>query len=99
MLTSLYPRFDVNVSKFRNHLLKAPFSIHPATGNICIPIDPESVDWNSAPMWGIEDTLAEVDKASNEEGQQTIGGSWEVTKMADGVRYMQRVTKGVHDDK
>lgn len=43
-LALLYPRLDINVTKGLNHLLKAPFCVHPKTGKICVPFNVNIVD-------------------------------------------------------
>ena len=44
VLCYLYPRLDAHVSTSTNHLLKSPFCVHPKTGNICVPFDPNNVE-------------------------------------------------------
>lgn len=69
ILQYTYPRLDAEVSKKRNHLLKAPFCIHPATGNICVPIDPARVhefDPNGVPT--IHKLIEELDNVVVEDG-------------------------------
>ena len=48
-----YIRLDINVTTGLNHLLKAPFCVHPDTGKVCVPLDPEnltSFDPSKAPL-------------------------------------------------
>jgi len=42
-LSYCYPRIDIKVTEGFNHLLKAPFSVHPKTGKICVPFAAEDV--------------------------------------------------------
>ncbi|KAI5149534.1 DNA primase small subunit [Enteropsectra breve] len=43
MIKDWFIRIDKQVTTSLNHLIKAPFSVHPETGNIAIPLDPENI--------------------------------------------------------
>lgn len=77
ILQYTYPRIDAEVSKHRNHLLKAPFCIHPSTGRVCVPVNPSLVEeFNPATVPTVGDLLNELDKvpADASEGRKVEGG-------------------------
>lgn len=60
-----YPRLDAEVTKHRNHLLKAPFCVHPSTGRVCVPVDPRTVDeFDPSKVPTIGQLLSEIDNAA-----------------------------------
>lgn len=58
-----YPRLDLEVSKHMNHLLKAPFCVHPKTGRVCVPIDPKECDaFDPTTVPTVVDLMEELNK-------------------------------------
>ncbi len=57
-LNILYPRLDINVSKHINHLLKAPFCVHPKTGLISVPMsENDIINFNLDKIPSITDSI------------------------------------------
>nr|XP_017232917.1 PREDICTED: DNA primase small subunit-like [Daucus carota subsp. sativus] len=81
-----YPRIDMEVSKHMNHLLKAPFCVHPKTGRVCVPIDPdhcEEFDPTTVPT--LSKLLGEINM-----GLRTAGDNeWDATSLGQSVRYFR----------
>jgi len=66
-----YPRLDINVSKKRNHLLKSPFCVHPKTGRVCVPIQPEKIeDFDPFVVPTLPQLMNELDEYDKEHGQK-----------------------------
>src|SRR5882762_7325876 len=68
VLQYTWPRIDAEVSKHRNHLLKAPFCVHPKTGRVCVPVDPAKVDeFDPEGVPDVGGLLKELDEAGKME--------------------------------
>lgn len=84
-----YPRLDVNVSKEINHLLKAPFCVHPKTERVCVPFRAAEVDGfvpgEHVPC--LEDLLKELKKP----GEAT-------RKMKEGLAVFEEFVKAIEVD-
>lgn len=62
-LAMLCPRLDISVSKGANHLLKAPFCVHPKTGKVCVPFNPMAISkFDPTTVPTIRQLLKEVDQ-------------------------------------
>ncbi|NXT02855.1 PRI1 primase, partial [Jacana jacana] len=77
MLQYCFPRLDINVSKGIGHLLKSPFSVHPKTGRISVPLDLQKLDqFDPFAVPTISSLCHELDVASDD-GEQEDGGETE----------------------
>ncbi|KZT44708.1 hypothetical protein CALCODRAFT_505186 [Calocera cornea HHB12733] len=94
ILQYLYPRIDAEVSKHRNHLLKSPFCVHPATGRVCVPVDPEKVDeFDPETVPAVGGLLNELNLSKQpkaEEGADPLRGDWERTSLKPYVEMLQK---------
>ncbi|KAI4369807.1 hypothetical protein MLD38_018211 [Melastoma candidum] len=81
-----YPRLDMEVSKHMNHLLKAPFCVHPKTGRVCVAIDPnncEEFDPTRVPTLAM--LMEEINMAGSREEPYDVNG----TSLGKDVTYFR----------
>ncbi|KII87772.1 hypothetical protein PLICRDRAFT_176544 [Plicaturopsis crispa FD-325 SS-3] len=110
ILQYTYPRLDAEVSKHRNHLLKAPFCVHPKTGRVCVPVDPARVDrFDPAKVPTVAQLLRELDADAEmhvdtatpgEESADTkdIKPDWHKTSLGPYVDMLDRHAAGLMED-
>ncbi|CUA68839.1 DNA primase small subunit [Rhizoctonia solani] len=94
-----YPRIDTEVSKHRNHLLKAPFCVHPGTGRVCVPVDPAHVDdFDPEAVPTIGGLLQELNDASATQPGVEHHSDWENTSLKPYVEMLERHTSAIMND-
>ncbi|THH30888.1 hypothetical protein EUX98_g3270 [Antrodiella citrinella] len=95
VLQYTYPRLDAEVSKHRNHLLKAPFCVHPKTGRVCVPVDPATVDrFDPERVPTVAQLLKELDQTSIPAGEPAENeerhSDWENTSLKPYVEMLDK---------
>ncbi|KAG8720422.1 hypothetical protein FRC08_000295 [Ceratobasidium sp. 394] len=99
ILQYTYPRIDTEVSKHRNHLLKAPFCVHPGTGRVCVPVDPARVnDFDPETVPSVGQLLQELDNVPSAEPGSEHHSDWEHTSLKPYVDMLERHVAAIMND-
>ncbi|KDQ53280.1 hypothetical protein JAAARDRAFT_197450 [Jaapia argillacea MUCL 33604] len=100
ILQYTYPRIDAEVSKHRNHLLKAPFCVHPKTGRVCVPVDPQLIDdFDPEKVPTVGQLLKELDKVVTTQDMEGAEhhSDWEKTSLKPHVDMLDRHAMALMD--
>ncbi|NWV82654.1 PRI1 primase, partial [Dasyornis broadbenti] len=104
MLQFCFPRLDINVSKGLGHLLKSPFSVHPKTGRVSVPLDLQKLDqFDPFAVPTITSLCHELDTAGSDGEQEDIGETepkrrmrdYKKTSLAPYVRVFEHFVEGM----
>lgn len=95
-----YPRLDVNVSKGLNHLLKAPFCVHPKTGRVCVPFEIESVDsFDPSNVPTITQVLNEMTQIDKNDGDTPTKSAYEKTSLKPSIKLFTKFVNNLRLDR
>ncbi|NXM42787.1 PRI1 primase, partial [Gymnorhina tibicen] len=104
MLQFCFPRLDINVSKGLGHLLKSPFSVHPKTGRVSVPLDLQRLDqFDPFAVPTIASLCRELDTAGSDGEQEEVGETepkrrtrdYKKTSLAPYVRVFEQFVEGM----
>ena len=95
-----YPRLDINVSKGLNHLLKSPFSVHPKTGRVSVPIDANRIeDFEPEKVPNISQICSEVDEFDKRMPDSQLEKYEKTSLKSSIVRFGKFINTLVQDNK
>jgi len=99
MLQFAYPRLDIAVSKGMNHLLKAPFCIHPKTGRVCVPFRVSKVDsFDPDTVPTVLQLVEEIDAFKKDEEESEVKKkvkAYKMTSMREPVSIFEEFLSGL----
>ncbi|QRW06470.1 DNA primase small subunit [Ceratobasidium sp. AG-Ba] len=99
ILQYTYPRIDTEVSKHRNHLLKAPFCVHPGTGKVCVPVDPARVDdFDPETVPSVGQLLQELNNVPDSGTGSEHHSDWEHTSLKPYVEMLEKHAAAIIND-
>ncbi|GAA6027276.1 hypothetical protein JCM8097_002549 [Rhodosporidiobolus ruineniae] len=88
-----YPRIDTEVSRKLNHLLKAPFCVHPGTGKVCVPLLASQIDsFNPDTVPTVGKLLLELEAQLRQDFKDA---DWSRTSLKPFVEIFERHAEGV----
>merc|ERR1719382_496351 len=103
MLQFAYPRLDIAVSKGMNHLLKAPFAIHPKTGRVCVPFRVSKVDsFDPEKVPTVLQLVEEIDAFSKAEEESEVKKNvkaYKMTSMREPVSIFEEFLSGLASER
>jgi DNA primase small subunit len=92
-----YPRLDIHVTKGLNHLLKTPFSVHPKTGRICVPIDFKEIDsFDPFKVPDVSSLCAQIDE--NTSANNRNNKVYENTDLLKSIKLFQAFIQNIESD-
>ena len=83
-------RLDIAVSKGMNHLLKAPFCIHPKTGRVCVPFKADKADkFNPEDVPNVLELVNQIDSFTKEKNDLKDVKAYKKTAMREPVSIFE----------
>jgi len=97
MLQFAYPRLDIAVSKGMNHLLKAPYCIHPKTGRVCVPFNPAKAErFNPTEVPSVLQLVEEIDAFTKDASEEMKNvKAYKKTSMKDSMIIFEEFLSGL----